>query len=72
MTADETGVAGWFHSWCTVGTDPKPICTGCTLHKFCVTYSDLASYKRFPRCYGGKPDNDLTNTRNENVFIDQK
>ena len=54
MTADESQAAGWYHSPCTVGPEPKPIRTGCTLHTLCVTHGDLASYKLYARCYGGK------------------
>ena len=54
MTADESRAAGWYHSVCTVGPEPKPIRTGCTLHTLCVTHGDLASYKLYARCYGGK------------------
>ena len=72
MLADESRAAGWYHSACTVGPEPKPICTGCTLHTLCVTHGDLASYKLYARYYGGKPDGDLSNVRHENVLTDQK
>ena len=37
-----------------------------------MAHGNLASYKLFARCYGGKPDNDLTNTYYENAVSDQK
>ena len=37
LTADESREAGWYHSHCTVGPEPKPIHTGCALHTLCVT-----------------------------------
>ena len=72
MTADESRAAGWYHSACTVGPEPKPICTGCTLHTLCDTHGDLASYKLYARYYGGKPDTDLSKTCQVNVVTDQK
>ena len=37
-----------------------------------MTRADLAWYKLYARCYGGKPDTDLSNTRHVNVVTDQK
>ena len=72
MTADESRAAGWYHSCCTIGSEPKPIRTGCTLHTLCVTYGDLASYKLYTRIYGGKHDADLSTTCHKNCVTDQK
>ena len=59
MTADESRVAGWYHSPITMGPEPKPICTRCTLHTLYVTYGILATYKLFAQVYGGKMDSAL-------------
>ena len=59
ITADESQVAGWYHSCMTIGPDPKPIRTGATLHTLCITKGRLRSYKLFARAYGGKEDQDL-------------
>ena len=59
MTADESRVAGWYHSCITIGSEPKPIWTGATIHSLCITFGPLASYKVHCRVYGGKSDEDL-------------
>jgi len=59
LTADESRVAGWFHSSMTIGPEPKPIRTGATLHTLCVTHGPLRTFKLFARTYGGKYDADL-------------
>ena len=59
VTADESRVAGWYHSPLMVGPEPKPICTGATFHSLCVTKGRLATYKLWVRAYGGKSDEDL-------------
>ena len=71
VTADESRVAGWYHSPMTVGPEPKPIRTGATLHTLCVTFGPLATYKLFARAYGGKSDGDLDHI-NDNTFTTQK
>jgi len=43
LTADESRVAGWFHSSMTIGPEPKPIRTGATLHTLCVTIERVAN-----------------------------
>ena len=45
LTADESRFAGWFHSSPTIGPEPKPIRTGCTLHTLCVTHGALKTYR---------------------------
>ena len=45
ITADESRVAGWYHSGITIGPEPKPIRTGATIHSVCVTFGELKSYK---------------------------
>ena len=52
VTADESRVAGWYHSPMTMGPEPKPIRTGATLHTLCVTKGALRTYKLFVRAYG--------------------
>ena len=59
ITADESRVAGWYHSVMTCGPEPKPIQTGATLHTLCITEGDLCSYKLFARAYGGANDEDM-------------
>jgi hypothetical protein len=71
LTADESRIAGWYHSPMTIGPEPKPIRTGATLHSICVSYGDLASYKLFVRAYGSKSDGDLDHI-NDNTFTTQK
>ena len=59
ITADESRVAGWYHSVMTIGPELKPIRTGATLHTFCITKGPLHSYKLFARGYGGADDEDM-------------
>ena len=59
MTADVLCLAGWYHSPCTIGPDPKPIRTGATLHSLAVTRGKLQFYKLYARTYSRKLDNDL-------------
>ena len=70
-TADKSQIDGWYRLPMTVGPEPKPIRTGCTLHSLCVTYGDLATYKLFVRAYGGKTDGDLDHI-NDNTATTQK
>ena len=37
VTADESRLAGWYHSPCTIEPAPKPIRTGATLHSLALT-----------------------------------
>ena len=73
VTADESRVAGWYHSCMTIGPEPKPIRTGATIHSLCITYGPLASYKVHCRVYGGKSDEDLNhkhcNTANTQKWV---
>ena len=71
MTADESQISGWYHSPMTVGPEPKPIRTGCTLHSLCVTYGDLPTYNLFVKAYGGKTDGYLDHI-NDNTTTTQK
>ena len=71
VTADESRIAGWYHSPMTVGPEPKPIRTGCTLHSLCVTHGPLRTFKLFVRAYGGASDMDLDQVH-ENVQSTQK
>lgn len=45
LTADESRIAGWFHSAMTIGPEPKPTRTGATLHTLCVTEGELKTFK---------------------------
>ena len=38
---------------CTIGPDPKPICTGTTLHSIAVTHGKLQFYKLYAHTYDG-------------------
>ena len=71
VTADESRVAGWYHSVITVGPEPKPICTGATIHSLCVTEGPLATYKLHCRVFSRKSDEDL-NRKHENTATLQK
>ena len=55
----------------TIGSEPKPIRTGMTLHSLCVTHGSLRTYKLFVRAYGGKIYEDL-NTKHQNIATLQK
>ena len=62
VTADESCLAGWYHSPCTIGPDPKPIRTGATLHSLAVTcnmWEDTVLYYAQTYAYSGKHDGDL-------------
>jgi hypothetical protein len=59
ITTDESRVAGWYHSFMTIGPEPKPTWNGATLHTVCVTHGPLSTYKFFARVYGGKYDEDI-------------
>jgi hypothetical protein len=67
LTADESRIAGWYHSMMTIGPEPKPIRTGATLHSLCITFGILQTYKLFARVYGGKNDSDLL-VRHQNTL----
>ena len=71
MTADESRIAGWYHSPLKIGPEPKPIRTNATLHTLCVSDGPLASYKLFARAYGGKSDSSLDHI-NDNTVTKQK
>jgi hypothetical protein len=71
LTMDESRVAGWYHSNITVGPEPKPICTGATIHSMCITHGPLRSYKVHCRVYGGSSDEGL-NTKHVNTVTLQK
>ena len=71
LTADESRVAGCYHSTMTVGPEPKPIRKGATLHSLCVTHGPLKTSKLFVQAYGGASDMDL-DVVHENVQNTQK
>jgi hypothetical protein len=71
LTFDKSCVAGWYHSPITQGPDPKPICTGATIHSLVITHSNLASYKMHVRVFGGAMDEDL-GKQNKNTLTTQK
>lgn len=60
LTGDESRCPGWYHSDMTMEPEPKPVCTGCTLHTLCVVGGPLAGFKIFVQAYGGQTDEDLT------------
>ena len=62
VTFAESRCAGWYKSGMTIGPDPKPIWTDATLHSMCVTYGPLRSFKLHVCTYGGKSDEDLSQT----------
>ena len=53
----------------TIGPEPKPICTGLTLHSLCVTNVPLRTYKLFVRAYGGKTYEDLNINHNNTATL---
>ena len=62
ITFDESRVDGWYHSPITCGTETNSIRTGAMIHSLCVTKGPLASYKVHVLVYGGKSDEDLSQT----------
>jgi hypothetical protein len=71
LTFGESRVAGWYHIPITQGPDPKPICTGATIHSLAIMHGNLASYKVHNCVFGGASDRDLDKT-NENTVTTQK
>jgi hypothetical protein len=71
LTFNESHVAGWYHSPIMQGPDPKPICTGTTIHLLAITHGNLASYKVHVRVFGGATDGDLGKD-NENTVTTQE
>ena len=71
--ADESRLAGWYHSGTTIGPNDKPIRTGATLHLLAVTSGKLMFYKLYARTYGGASDGDIQgqheHTHNEAKFV---
>ena len=59
------------HSPITQGPDPKPICTGTTIHSQSITHGDLASYKVHVRVFGRATDDGqgLNKTNDNTVTI---
>ena len=60
ITFNESRIAGWYHSVITIGTEPKPIRTGATVHSMCITFGPLKTFMLRVRTYGGKTDQDLS------------
>ena len=56
---DKSRLNGWYHSMMTMGPEPKPVCTGATIHTVCVTEGPLATFKLVVRVYGGQTNSDL-------------
>jgi hypothetical protein len=71
LTFNESRVAGWYHSPITQGPDPKPICTGATIHLLAITHGHLVLYKVHVCVFGGATDGDLGKD-NENTVTTQK
>jgi hypothetical protein len=71
LTFDKSRVAGWPNSPITQGPDPKPICTGATIHSLAIAHSNLTSYKVHVCGFGGATDEDL-GKQNKNTVTIQK
>jgi hypothetical protein len=71
LTFDESHVAGWYHSPITQGPDPKPVCTGATIHSLEIMHGNLASYKVHVCVFGRATDGDLGKA-NKNTVTTQK
>ena len=59
ITANESLLAGWYHSGTTIGPDNKPTHTGATLHSLAVTSGKLMFYKLYAWTCGGASDGDI-------------
>jgi hypothetical protein len=59
LTFNESRVEGWYHSPITQGPDPKPICTGATIHSLAIMHGNLALYKVHVHLFGRGTDGDL-------------
>ena len=62
---------GWYHSPITQGPDPKPICTGATIHLLVIMHSNLVLYKAHICEFGGATDGDVGKA-NDNTVTTQK
>jgi hypothetical protein len=71
FTFDESCATGWYHIPIMQGPDPKPICTGATIHSLAITHSNLVLYKVHICVFGGATDGDLSKP-NENTITTQK
>ena len=68
LTMGESHTPGWYHGPLTQGPEPKPVCTGATMHTICMTDGPLATNKLHARTFGGKTDNNLQ-SRHINVVM---
>ena len=71
LTFDKSRVTGWYHSPIMHGPDPKPICTGTTIHSLAITHGNLVSYKVRVCVFGKASDGDL-DKKNKNTVTTQK
>jgi hypothetical protein len=71
LMMDKSQTLGWYHGPITQGPEPKPVCTGATMHTVCVTDGPLATYKMHARMFGGKTDGDLQ-SHHINTIMTQK
>jgi hypothetical protein len=53
------------------GPDPKPICTGATIHSLAIMHGNLTLYKRHIHVFGRATDEDLAK-QSENTVTTQK
>ena len=51
LTMDESRTPGWYHGPITQEPEPKPVCTGATMHTVCVMDGPLATYKLHARLH---------------------
>lgn len=65
VTMDKSRVAGWYHSMMMIGPEPKPICTGATIHLVCVTEGKFRMFKIVVSIYGGQYDSKLNDKHHE-------
>ena len=72
VAADKLRLAGWYHSPCTIGSDPKLIRTSTTLHSLTTTCGKLQFYKIYARTYGGKHGGNLEQGWHKHMAGEQK
>jgi hypothetical protein len=71
LTQDKSRITGWYKFSMMIRPEPKPICTGATLHSLAVSLRILAGYKLHVRMFCGKSNGDL-GMRHENCSLIQK
>jgi hypothetical protein len=71
LTFDKSRVVGWYCSPITQGPDPKPICTGATIHLLAIMHGNLVLYIVHICVFGRATDSDLGEA-NESTITTQK